>query len=113
MEMRRFYFRETRFGGLTKTVVIVDNKVIRPTRERRSGTGRHGEDYYLLSKEQWDRAILLHFSQSNRGHRNLVVESALQLPKELTEKLKMLWISGFDINDVVRVLTRELRRVGL
>ena len=111
MIVKSFYYRKARFGGFSKTIVVIDGKVVLPSRERRSGTGRHGEDYYLLSREQWNRAILLHFSQSNRGHRNLVVESALQLPEKLTEKLKMLWVSGFDMNDVVSILIRELKQL--
>jgi len=54
---------------------------------------------------------LLHFVQSNCGHRDLIIESALQLPEKLTEKLKMLWVSGFDMNDVVSILIRELKQL--
>ena len=109
--MRSFYYRRTRMGGLSKTVVVVNNRVAMPTRERRSRSGTHGEDYYLLSESEWNKAILLHFSQSNRGHRDLVVESALQLPSELIERLKRLWTAGLTIDEIIRVLTRELKRM--
>ena len=109
--LRSFYYRKTQLGGLSKTIVVIDGKVVLPSRERRSRSGTHGEDYYLLSKEQWNKAVLLHFSRSNSGHRNLIVESATPLPEGLAEKLKKLWVAGFTIDEVVRVLIRELKQM--
>jgi len=109
--MKSFYYRKTRLGGLSKTVVVVNNRVVMPSRERRSRSGTHGEDYYLLRSDEWRRAVLLHFSQSNRGHRSLVIESATPLPEGLAEKLRMLWVAGLTIDEVVQALIQELKQI--
>jgi len=107
--VRSFYYRCTRYGALSKTIVVVDGRVIMPVRERRSRTGRHGEDYYVLRKSEWDRAILLHFSQTNSGYRDLVVESAVPLPQALVEELRNLWVAGATVDEVVEELLRAQR----
>jgi len=67
---KEFYFRRTlKTGALTKYIIILDNKIVQPSGKRSSRTGAHGEEYYCLSKDQWDRAWIIRFEISNSGKR--------------------------------------------
>jgi len=109
--LRTFYYRNTRAGSFTKTIVIVDGRVVNPNRRRRSTAGTHGEDYYLLSRPQWNRAVLLHFTQTTRGNRSLVVESAMQIPDSLVKKAEYLWKAGLTSDEVAQEFIREMKRL--
>jgi hypothetical protein len=42
-------YRSTEYGGFTKSYVLtLDGKIIKPSVKRRSRTGNHGEDEWLL-----------------------------------------------------------------
>jgi hypothetical protein len=98
----RFPFRETKMGAITKTVVIcpICKKILKPAKEYRSRTGRHGEDIYV--HEHKVLGVIL--DQSNSGKRYIDVPDELQRIKDL---LELAWICGNE-QEVITVLKAYL-----
>jgi hypothetical protein len=75
IECREFLFRRNIGApGLTKTVVIVDNKIVKPTHRQMSKTGAHGVDVYCMKQEDWGKAIVITFNVSNSGKAHIDCE---------------------------------------
>ena len=100
-----FPFRSTSLGGLTKYYVILDGKILRPSRKVRSKTERHGEDIYCLSDEEWGRTIVIGFYQSNSGKRSYDIHKIPKdIEKDKIEEILREWLYS-EVDDYTIALT--------
>jgi hypothetical protein len=86
---------------MTTTILILDGKILRPTRVERSRTGAHGVDYYCLSDDQWSRAWVVTLTESNSGKRYIDVKN---VPEDVAELLAEMWIyEGVSVTEIAQV----------
>ena len=102
---KSFYFRETRMGGLTRTVLVSskDFEVIRPTRTRRSKSGTHGEDIYCV--EDWSSVAILRFERSNRGRTYLYCDN---VSKDVCDELRKIFEVTDSVEETIKYLQSKL-----
>jgi len=102
---KRYYYRNCiKTPGFTETIVILDGKVLRPSSIRRSKTGAHGEDIYCLSQEEWQRAWVIVFEQSNSGKPYV---TTINVPEHIKELIEIAWLyEGATIKEIVRTVTK-------
>jgi hypothetical protein len=105
----KFPFRETKMGAITKTIVICPTcrKILKPTKEYRSRTGRHGEDIYVHEHQVY--AVFL--EQSNSGKRRIDMSNELQNIKDF---LEMAWLYGSEdeVYTVIKAYLVSLKAKG-
>jgi hypothetical protein len=102
---REYYYRNNiKAPGLTKAIVVLDGRVLRPSRTRRSRTGAHGEDYYCLSQGEWNRAWVIILEQTNSGKRYV---STINVPESVKELIERAWIyEGATVSEVASVAAK-------
>jgi hypothetical protein len=89
--------------ALTVSIVVVDGKVLRPTRSERSRTGAHGTDYYCLSEEEWSRTWTITLIQSNSGKR--YVDFSDNVPPNIREIVEYLWLNkGVSVEKIEKTI---------
>ena len=105
VECREFSFRETRMGGLTRTILISlkDFEVISPTRTKRTRSLTHGTDIYCL--ESWNDIIALTFMRSNRGNTYLYCSS--NISEELCNELREIYKATDSVEETIEYLKRR------
>ena len=99
-----FPFRSTRFGALTKAIVVCleCKKVLLPSRVQRSKTGNHGSDFYVHEHP----VIAVMLEQSNSGKRTITVPDELSGIKDL---LEVTWLyENSDVSDVINAVRAYL-----
>jgi len=92
-------------GGITKYIIILDNKLLVPTDYRRSRTGFHGDDIYCMPEEEWKRAQIIKLEGSNSGRRSV---EFINVPLEIRQLIEEAWLSGDSVLEVKRSLRRLL-----
>jgi hypothetical protein len=102
---REFEYRRTlKTGAITKVLVVLDGKIVKPSRVRYSRTGAHGEEYYCLEDNEWNRAWIIKLYQSNSGRRSVITENTPQGVKDLVEQA---WIyEDTSIDDIIKALEK-------
>lgn len=105
-------FRRTRMGGITVYIAVClqCRRVVLPTRERRSRSGTHGEDFYV---HDHPLSFILLYS-SNSGNRDITVSKEIEgtFPG-LKEILERMWVfENAEIEDVASFLEKFLRVSG-
>jgi len=85
-----YYYRNTRMGGYTRSLLVLDGGVLRPNAKVRSRTGRHGKDVYCLTEDQWQRVWWVKLEQSNSGKR--AITCSTNIPREVAEVLERMWL---------------------
>jgi len=103
----KWEYRNTRMGGLTKTIAIClqCKKVIEPSRIERSKVGTHGRDYYF-HKHQLSFITL---KQSNSGRRYVEASVEPEL-KNLLLMVKTKWVfTNTSLEDVIVAIKEWLR----
>jgi hypothetical protein len=101
-----FEYRSTlNTRALTVSIVVLDGKVLRPTRSERSRTGAHGVDYYCLEESEWSRAWIIELRESNSGKRYI---ETVNVPGDISKLLAELWLyenaSVSEVEQVARLL---------
>jgi hypothetical protein len=98
---KEFYFRKTlKTGALTRYVIILDGKLVQSSGKRFSRSGAHGEEYYCLSKDQWDRAWIIKFEISNSGKR--YVDFSDNIPPNVKAIIYQKFI--YENEDIAKIL---------
>jgi len=105
--VKEFPYKNTRMGGLIKYLVFLDGKLVQPSRIKRSRSGNHGDDYYLLSEDQWRRAWILVLERSNSGKRK--IEFIGNIPNEAKKQLEEIWIYTDSWIDDIAQLAKALQ----
>jgi hypothetical protein len=102
---KKFHYRNNAKAlGLTKTVVIMNGKVLKPSSTRRSRTGTHGEDYYCLSQEEWQKTWIVTFEQSNSGRRYITVTN---VPDNVRELIEQIWLyEDVSIEEIASIVAK-------
>jgi hypothetical protein len=102
---KEFYYRNCiKYPGMTKTIVIINGKILKPSRVRRSRTGAHGEDYYCLFQEEWQKAWVITFVQSNSGRRYVSTEN---VPDNIRELIEEAWINeDVAIDEIASIIAK-------
>jgi hypothetical protein len=103
---REFEHRNTlKTGAISTTILILDGKVLRPSRAERSRTGAHGTDYYCLSPSEWSRTWIIELRESNSGKRYI---ETVNVPADVAKLLTEMWlyenVSVSEIQQVARLL---------
>jgi len=107
---RVFHYRNTRMGGYTGTIVVLDGEVVEPTRTRRTRSGNHGEDYYCLTMSEWERAWIVTLTQSNSGRRSIHYEG---VPQPAAELLERAWLyEDTDVSDIAEAMVKFYKLVS-
>jgi len=102
---KKFYYRNNiKTPAFTETVVLVDGMMLKPSKMYRSRTGAHGEDIYCLSEEEWSKAWILIFEQSNSGKPYITV---INVPEPIKELIERSWLyENATIKEIVRVVAK-------
>jgi hypothetical protein len=102
------YRRNLNYPGLTRTIVVVDGKVARPTKVYRSKTKAHGTDIYCLDQLSWSKAWVVELVQSNSGKRHVYFEN---VPDEDAQMIKTAWLEkGWPV-DAMEALIELLNKL--
>ena len=102
---KQYYYRNCiKYSGLTKTIIVLDERVLRPSKVYRSKTGAHGEDIYCLSEAEWQRAWIVTFEQSNSGRRYV---STMNVPEAVKELIEQAWLyEDASIEEIASIIAK-------
>jgi hypothetical protein len=102
---KEFYYRNCiKTPAFTETVVLMDGKVLKPSKVYRSKTGAHGTDVYCLTEEEWQRTWVIVFEQSNSGKPYV---TTFNVPDNVRELVEQAWLyEGATIKEIIRTVAK-------
>jgi hypothetical protein len=98
------YRRNINYPGMTRTLIVIDGVIARPTKIYRSKTRAHGVDIYCLTSNDWSKAWVIELVQSNTGKRHINFEN---VPAQIRELIERAWVyEGASVAELEKLLPK-------